>query len=120
MVDEQKCLFCGITNGSIPSLKVYEGKNVMAVLSIKPATKGHVLIIPKVHQAYLQTLNGETLNFFSVAISIGRPFRSRPSGNRTSSPFILRYLAIKSCWAYENAWPMCIFPETVGGGVSIE
>ena len=42
------------------------------------------------------TLNGDTLNFFSAAISIGSPFRSRPSGNNTSCPFILRYRAKKS------------------------
>ena len=61
MADENKCLFCGIIDGSIPSLKVYEGKSVIAVLSIKPATKGHVLVIPKDHQAYLHTLQGDSL-----------------------------------------------------------
>lgn len=58
---ENKCLFCGIVDGSVPSLRVYEGKNVIAVLSIKPASKGHLLVIPKDHQAYLHTLSGETL-----------------------------------------------------------
>jgi|GEM_PF-2770526 len=61
MAEENKCLFCGIIDGSVPSLKVYEGKNVVAVLSIKPASKGHVLVIPKDHQAYLHTLNGDSL-----------------------------------------------------------
>ncbi|MBD3312135.1 HIT domain-containing protein [archaeon] len=59
--EKNKCLFCGIVDGSVPSLKVYEGKNVVGVLSIKPATKGHVLIIPKNHQAYLHTLDPESL-----------------------------------------------------------
>ena len=44
----------------------------------------------------LLTLNGEILNFFSAASSIGRPFLSRPKGNRTSKPFIRLYLAKKS------------------------
>jgi len=61
MADENKCLFCGIADGSIPSLKVYEGKNVVAVLSIKPTSKGHVIVIPKSHQAYLHTLDGDSL-----------------------------------------------------------
>jgi len=61
MVEETKCLFCGIADNSVPSLKIYEGKNVVAVLSIKPASKGHVLVIPKAHQAYLHTLDGDTL-----------------------------------------------------------
>lgn len=58
---ETKCLFCGIINGSVPSLKVYEGKNAVAVLSIKPASKGHVLVMPKTHEAYLHTIPGEAL-----------------------------------------------------------
>ncbi len=58
---DNKCLFCGIIDGSIPSLKVFESKNVVAVLSIKPATKGHVLVIPKVHQAYIHSLSNELL-----------------------------------------------------------
>ena len=66
------------------------------------------------------TLKGETLNFFSVAISIGRPFRSSPRGNRTSSPFIRRNLAKKSMKQYVTAWPMWIGVLTYGGGVSIE
>lgn len=66
------------------------------------------------------TLNGDALNFFSVAISIGRPFRSRPRGNNTSSPFIRRYRAKKSMKQYVTAWPMWIGVLTYGGGVSIE
>ena len=45
----------------MPSLKIFEGKNVTAVLSIKPASKGHTLIIPKKHEAYLHTLSNESL-----------------------------------------------------------
>lgn len=55
------CLFCGIINNSVPSLKIYEGKHAVAVLNIKPATKGHAIVIPKNHQAYLHSLNGEEL-----------------------------------------------------------
>jgi histidine triad (HIT) family protein len=58
---EDKCLFCGIIDGSVPSLKIYEGKNAVAVLSIKPAAKGHVLVIPKSHDAYLHTVSNEAL-----------------------------------------------------------
>lgn len=59
MSEEKQCLFCGLISGSVPSLKIYEGKNVIAVLSIKPVSKGHVLVIPKEHQAYINTLSAE-------------------------------------------------------------
>src|SRR5687768_11717636 len=68
----------------------------------------------------LDTLNGEILNFFSVANSIGKPFLSKPKGNRTSKPFILLYLAKKSMYVYVVAWPIWMGVLTYGGGVSIE
>ncbi len=68
----------------------------------------------------LPTSNGENLNFFSAAISIWSPFLSKPNGNRTSWPFILRYLAKKSMKQYVTACPMWIGELMYGGGVSIE
>ncbi len=43
------CLFCQIIAGNIPSAKVYEDDNVYAFLDISQVTKGHTLVIPKVH-----------------------------------------------------------------------
>src|SRR3989344_2576574 len=43
------CIFCKIVNGELPSAKVYEDEKHLAFMDIMPATKGHVLIIPKWH-----------------------------------------------------------------------
>ena len=48
MVDEN-CIFCKITQGDIPSAKVYEDDDVYAFLDLSQVTKGHTLIIPKTH-----------------------------------------------------------------------
>jgi len=47
----ENCIFCKIVKGEIPAAKIWEDKNVMAFLDIKPATKhgGHVLVMPKKH-----------------------------------------------------------------------
>ena len=47
------CIFCKIVNGEIPSKKIYEDENVIAILDISQATKGHTLVIPKKHSANL-------------------------------------------------------------------
>ncbi|OAH59453.1 MULTISPECIES: HIT family protein [Bacillaceae] len=44
------CIFCKIVNGDIPSAKVYEDEHVYAFLDISQVTKGHTLVIPKVHK----------------------------------------------------------------------
>ncbi len=51
MSDEnpQKCVFCSIADGKIPSVKIYDDSNASAVLELNPASKGHVIIIPKEH-----------------------------------------------------------------------
>ena len=43
------CVFCEIIKGNIPSAKVFENDQVLAILDISQATKGHTLVIPKKH-----------------------------------------------------------------------
>ncbi len=43
------CIFCKIVNGSIPSKKIYEDDDVIVFNDIKPLTKIHFLIVPKLH-----------------------------------------------------------------------
>jgi histidine triad (HIT) family protein len=46
-------------NGEIPSAKVYEDENVFAFLDISQVTKGHTLVIPKIHKKNLFELTPE-------------------------------------------------------------
>ena len=50
------CIFCSIIKGDIPSFKIYEDNDFLAFLDIAPGTKGHTLIIPKVHATTLEEL----------------------------------------------------------------
>ena len=43
------CIFCEIIAGNIPSSKVYEDDDVLAILDISQTTKGHTLVMPKKH-----------------------------------------------------------------------
>ncbi len=43
------CLFCEIIAGRVPSRKVYEDDQVIAILDIYPATIGHILVLSKKH-----------------------------------------------------------------------
>lgn len=43
------CVFCSIISGEIPSYKIEENEDSIAVLEINPISRGHVLIIPKKH-----------------------------------------------------------------------
>lgn len=43
------CIFCKIIAGEIPSSKVYEDDNFLAILDISQTTYGHTLVMPKKH-----------------------------------------------------------------------
>jgi len=43
------CIFCKIAKGELPYSSVYEDKDFLAFMDIKPINKGHVLVIPKKH-----------------------------------------------------------------------
>jgi len=47
------CIFCKIIAGEIPSERVYEDEDVIAIRDINPQAKVHVLVMPKHHVADL-------------------------------------------------------------------
>jgi histidine triad (HIT) family protein len=53
------CIFCKIVNGDIPAAKVFENEHVLAFLDISQVTKGHTLVIPKIHKENLYELTPE-------------------------------------------------------------
>lgn len=57
---ECNCIFCKIANGEIPSATLYEDEDFRVILDLGPASRGHALILPKVHAADLFSLPDET------------------------------------------------------------
>ena len=45
----EKCIFCEIANHNLPANIVFEDNDIMAFADINPATKGHILVIPRKH-----------------------------------------------------------------------
>lgn len=49
MPEESNCVFCKIVSGKLPSARVWEDNEFMALLDINPNTKGATLVISKEH-----------------------------------------------------------------------
>ena len=47
------CIFCKIVSGQIPCHKVYDDKDFLAFLDIRPRNPGHTLVIPKQHYRWV-------------------------------------------------------------------
>jgi len=54
------CIFCKLANGVFPTNSIYEDERFNVILDNGPATKGHVLILPKEHAENLFELPDET------------------------------------------------------------
>ncbi|PBJ69158.1 adenosine 5'-monophosphoramidase [Trypanosoma cruzi cruzi] len=54
------CIFCKIVEGSIPCHRVAETARVLAFVDINPLSRGHLLIVPKVHAEFLHQVEPET------------------------------------------------------------
>ena len=55
------CLFCKIAAGEIPATRVREDERTIAFMDINPATRGHLLVIPREHSTDLLEVGGEDL-----------------------------------------------------------
>lgn len=60
-MQNESCIFCKIGKGEIPCGKIYEDKNFLVFLDIKPVTDGHILIIPKEHIVWMQEADDEMI-----------------------------------------------------------
>lgn len=68
-----KDIFCKIIDGEIPSTKIYEDDDVLAILDVSQTTKGHTLVMPKKHyQDFLSTPSEVTHKVYDVAQRIGQ------------------------------------------------
>lgn len=57
------CVFCDIIEGKIPSSTIYEDARVIAFLDLSQVTKGHTLVVPKVHCDHFLSCDSDTLAY---------------------------------------------------------
>jgi len=70
------CIFCKIVTGEIPAYKIYEDDNLIAILDISQATKGHTLLISKTHRKNLYELDSNLASqMFSIVPKISNAIK---------------------------------------------
>ena len=67
------CIFCKIANGDIPTNALYEDDIVKVIFDLGPATRGHVLVVPKEHFDNIFSMDEKTAgHVFAVASKIAK------------------------------------------------
>lgn len=69
--ESTQCVFCLILQGKIPCYKIAENSESIAILEIKPLSRGHTLVIPKEHEE----TKGMTKESFDLALVISRSIK---------------------------------------------
>ena len=58
---DEKCIFCKLANGDIPTNSIYEDEKFNVILDVSPASKGHALVLPKEHYADIYEMPADLL-----------------------------------------------------------
>ena len=60
-MNDPDCIFCKIIAGELPSRTIYEDELTVAFMDISPATRGHLLVVPRNHARDLLEVSPEDL-----------------------------------------------------------
>ena len=87
------CLFCQISDDTIPSDKVYESDTLFAINDINPQAPTHILIIPRVHQATLLDVEEKDHTLMGSVISVANHLAKKRGLDRSG------YRLVANCGA---------------------
>lgn len=112
------CVFCEIVKGNIPSKKIYEDDNTIAILDLSQATYGHTLIIPKKHSSNVLEIDDESyVNAMKVAKKVARAIKK-------SFDDVLGFNLLNNCGEAAgqsvNHFHIHIIPRYKNDGIKIE
>jgi len=79
------CVFCAIAAEEAPALRIYEDDGYLAILDIRPFTRGHTLVIPKRHTVDLTDTPPRTLaDMATIGQRIARAARATELADATN------------------------------------
>jgi histidine triad (HIT) family protein len=79
------CVFCAIVAGEAPAIRICEDDAYLAILDIRPFTKGHTLVIPKRHTVDVTDTPPETLaDMITIGQRVARAVRMTELADATN------------------------------------
>ena len=111
-------MFCDIVAGRGEASVVHEDQHVIAFMDIQPATEGHLLVVPRVHTAFLEDLDEDLgTRVFRAGHRLARALR------RSGLPCegVNMFLADGEA-AFQEVFHvhLHVFPRTAGDGFVID
>src|ERR1700751_5718890 len=78
-------VFCAIVAGEAAAIRIHEDDNYLAILDIRPFTRGHTLVVPKRHTVDLTDTPPQTLaDMVTIGQRIARAARATELADATN------------------------------------
>jgi histidine triad (HIT) family protein len=79
------CVFCAIVAEEAPAIRIYEDDDYLAILDIRPFTRGHTLVLPKRHTVDLtDTPPGTLADLVTIGQRVARAARETELADATN------------------------------------
>ncbi len=113
------CVFCAIVAGDIPSHKIYQDDQILAIMDVGHVNRGHTLVIAKSHAETMMDLDEDTAaQAFRIANRVAKAQEktyapagitilqaNRPAGFQTVPHFHLHVLPREEDDGVGLTWP---------------
>lgn len=85
LTSDPNCPLCKVISGEYPSKTIYEDDKILCALDINPATKGHVIVIPKQHFAIMPVIPPDVFKHMArVTVQVSKAVRGRMMCNKNT------------------------------------
>ena len=109
------CVFCAIVAGRAPATVVYEDEHTLAFMDINPATRGHVLVVPKRHaRDILDVREEDALHVMRTVLRVARAVEQALQPDGLNLIQANRRAAFQSVYHYH----VHIIPRWWGDGIA--
>lgn len=109
------CIFCAIAVGEAPSTPVDEDDRTLSFMDINPVTRGHALVIPRVHSTDLGDIDPADL---AAVSSAGHRLANRMTGALGADGVNLLVCSGRAAWQTVFHFHLHVIPRYAGDGVN--
>jgi len=112
-----ECLVCQIVDGKIPSKKIYEDDDILAILDVNGANPGHCFVMPKRHHTIFEQIpDQEVSRLFKVSNKVSSAIFESLNAHGTNI-FIANGIPAGQTVAH---FMIHVIPRTEGDGINLQ
>jgi histidine triad (HIT) family protein len=105
------CIFCMIVAGELPATVIASDERALALMDINPATRGHVLVIPRAHSDDIHDIGAEDLG---ACVALAQQIARRARHTLGAEGVNLLHSAGRAAWQTVFHFHIHVIPRYAG------